>query len=378
MTIYHEIVLALTAGLFLNAIVNLLTFRKPRAPIIDPDVLPFISILVPARNEERHIEACVEALLAQNYPHYEVIVLDDESTDATYAILHAMRDRDDRLRIMVGASLAEGWCGKPHACWQLARAATGDYVLFTDADCRLAPDALLLALGAHIEHDADLVSMMPEYIASTFWERVVIPLLVMIPIAFLPITAVRGMRWPLMAAANGAFLFMRREEYLRCGGHAAVRDQLAEDVKFAQHVKRFGLTEWYGDGIKVYSVRMYESLDEIWRGFRKNLFAAFSRKLSILIPGLTLVTIVMILPLPLTLAGLALHASWTLLPAAAFALTVLIRLGTCWFLGRDDPAYAFLNPLSWLIAILIAFSSIRDHYGNGHTWKGRLYDQQKK
>jgi len=372
--IYHAAVLAGASILTLNAIINFFVFRKPRASIIDPDSLPFVSILVPARNEERHIEACVRSLLAQNYPHFEVVVLDDGSSDSTYEILHRLRDQDGLLRVLVGAELPTGWCGKPHACWQLANAAIGECLLFTDADCRFAPDALLLAVGARIEHDADVVSMMPDYIAMTFWERVVIPLLVMIPFVFLPIAAVRHSRYACIAAANGAFIFIGREDYFRFGGHSAVQDQLAEDVKFAQVAKRAGLTQWYGDGLKVYSVRMYESLPEIWSGFKKNLYSAFSRKLTILIPGLLGVLVIMILP-PLWIAvGILSHASWTVLPAGAYALMVLVRLITVWRLGRDEPAYAFLNPLSWLTATLIAIASIMAVYRGGPVWKGRVYN----
>lgn len=375
--LYQVFVAAGAAVLSLNALINFAVFRKPRAPILDPRQLPFISVLVPARNEEKHIKACVETLLAQNYPHFEVIVLDDGSTDSTYEIVHRLRDRDPRLRLMIGADLDPDWCGKPHACWQLARAAAGELFLFTDADCRFEPDALLLALGGRREHDAQVVSLMPDYVALTFWEKVVIPLLVSIPILFIPIAAIRHSPSVHFAAANGAFIFIARDDYFRFGGHAAVRDQIAEDVKFAQAAKKFGLTLWYGDGRTAYRVRMYESFAEIWNGFKKNVFSAFSRKLRIMIPGLIMVAAIMILPPFWIIAGAIGHASWTGFAAAAYALMTLVRLLIVWRLDRDEPLYAFLNPLSWLTASLIAIASILAAYGPGPEWKGRVYNRNR-
>ncbi|HEY3329400.1 MAG TPA: glycosyltransferase [Capsulimonadaceae bacterium] len=370
--VYHLLVLAASCVLAGIAVANFFAFRRPRA-VVGHTELPFVSVLIPARNEEKHIAACVRSLLAQNYPAFEVIVLDDSSDDATYDIVHKLRDEDHRLRVLVGAELPDGWCGKPHACVQLANAARGEWLLFTDADCRFSPDALLLAHGAHVEHDAEMVSLMPDYIAVTFWERVVIPLLIMIPIAFLPVAGVRRSRFGLFAAANGSFISISRDAYQRIGGHGAVRAQLAEDVKLAQLAKRMGVTQWYGDGTRAYSVRMYESWGEIWRGFTKNLFAAFSRKVWILAPTLVMLAVVMILPPFFAIVGVVTGAPWTMLPVISYALMVGIRLGIVWRIGQDSPWYAYLNPLSWLVAIMVAIASVVVSNGKGAEWKGRVY-----
>ena len=315
----------------------------------------------------------MRTLLAQNYPLFEVVVLDDQSEDDTYEIVHHIRDRDGRLRVLVGADLPTGWCGKPHACWQLARAARGTYVLFTDADCRLAPDALLMAVGAAGEHSADLVSLMPEYVVGTFWERLIIPLLVLIPICFLPIGLVRKSRYPLFAGANGSFLFMRRETYLSIDGHRAVRNQLAEDVKFAQHVKRSGYTEWYGDGTGLYSVRMYETGSEIRQGFSRNLFPAFSRNTALLGAVIVSIAILLVLPLFFATVGLLIGADWVVYPALSYGLMAGVGL-VCWSLyGQGNAGFAFLYPFAWMAAILIALESIARAKMGTIEWKGRTY-----
>ena len=372
--LYQLAVLVFAGLLAVNTLVNLLVFRRPRAAFLSDQELPFISILVPARDEESHIEACVRALLAQNYPCFEVVVLDDNSEDATYEILCRLRDQDHRLRVLVGAALPEDWCGKPFACWQLAQSAKGDYLLFTDADCRFAPDALLLAIGAQVEHNADVVSLMPHYACESFWERLLLPLLAYIPLAFLPIALVRGSKERRFSGANGAFLFMTREVYFALDGHRAVRHELAEDIKFAQHVKREGRTIWYGDGHHAYSVRMYESLPEIWQGFTRNLFPAFSNNLPLLVAVLVMVAAVFVLPIFIAFAGFLTLAPWTGIALATYLVTVGIRLAIAARLQNGDFFYAWLNPLAWIGTIAIAIGSIRLAHGAGATWKGRVYE----
>jgi chlorobactene glucosyltransferase len=358
--------------LLLNAVANLWIFKKPQASIIPNDQLPFISVLVPARNEEENVEACIRSLLNQNYPRFEVIALDDNSEDSTYDILCKLRDQDYRLRVLVGSLLPEGWCGKPHACWQMANAATGEYLLFTDADCIFAPDALLFAVGGLASSNSDVVSFMPDYLAASFWEKLVIPLLVYIPIAFLPMGFVRGTRWPVFAGANGAFIFLSHDTYFDLGGHRAIRAELTEDVKFSQLVKHQGRTISYLDGKNVYKVRMYTSLSGIWNGFTRNLMPAFSNIWTCLL-AMFIVLNTFILPPILAVIGYCLQKSWAILFAMTYLTTVALRLLIAIVLDRDSIVYAFLNPLSWIVAFGIACGSIWRNYKGTAEWKGRLY-----
>ena len=374
---WYQAATALMALMLMGtALLNFWFFRKPRAFVsaLSDTEFPRISVLVPARDEEDNIEACVRSLLALNYPNFEVIVLDDHSSDDTYAILCRLRDQDYRLRVLIGAELPADWYGKPFACWQLAKAAAGEYLLMTDADCIFAPDALLLALGAQQEHNADLVSLVPDLNCHGFWERLLIPIQYYIIFAFLPTPLIRRTAHPWFAAANGAFLFLKRETYFAVDGHNAVRQQLAEDVKFAQHVKRSGKSLWYGDGSRTYAVRMYHGLDEIWNGFSKNLFPAFSKNLPLLLTIILLLLLVFVLPPFWTVWGWLHGAAWTWLPFASYLGLAGIRLGLTMRFGRDAPGYVLLNPLAWLMVIGIAFSSVyRSLSGQGNAWKGRTY-----
>ena len=379
---WYQAAVALSAlGLVGTALVNFLYFSKPKAFVAEAgqtkdgkNEAPLISVLVPARDEEDNIEACVRSLLALNYPNFEVLVLDDHSSDDTYAILCRLRDQDHRLRVLIGADLPPGWYGKPFACWQLAHAARGELLLQTDADCLFAPDALLLALGARQEHGADLVSLVPDLRCEGFWEKLLIPIQYYVIFAFLPTPLIRNTPFPWFAAANGAFLFLTRDTYFAVGGHEAVRQQLAEDVKFAQHVKREGKTLWYGDGSRTYSVRMYHGLDALWAGFSKNLFPAFSNNLPLLLWVVFLLLNWLVLPPVWAWLGWREGAAWTWLPLGTYLGLAAVRLGLTLRFGRDSAGYALLNPLAWAMVIGIALSSAyRSLSGQGNAWKGRVY-----
>ena len=377
--LYQAAVALIALGLMGTAALNFWFFRKPRAFAAgaSQDTLPMISVLVPARDEAENIEACVKSLLALNYPHFEVVVLDDHSSDDTYAILCRLRDRDYRLRVLIGADLPPDWYGKPFACWQLAKAAQGELLLMTDADCVFAPDALLLALGARQEHQAEVVSLVPDLRCDGFWERLLIPIQYFVIFAFLPTPLIRRTPYPWFAAANGAFLFLSRETYFEVDGHRAVRQQLAEDVKFAQHVKRSGKSLWYGDGSRTYFVRMYRGLDELWEGFAKNLFPAFSHNLPLLLWVVFLIVNVFVLPPLWALWGWGSGAGWTFLPLGTYLGLAAVRLGLTLRFGRDSPGYALLNPLAWSFVAGIALSSaFLSLSGRGNTWKGRVYRQR--
>jgi len=370
--LYFLFWLGLSIVILLNTLANLLFFRKPKASVIPNDELPFISILVPARNEESNIEACIRSLLAQNYPNFEVIALDDSSEDLTYDILCRLRNQDHRLRVLVGASLPDGWCGKPHACWQMANAALGEYLLLTDADCLFAPDALLFAVGGLTSTQSDVLSLMPNYLAVSLWEKLTIPLLVAIPLGFLPFYFVRNSQIPAFAAANGAFIFLSKAVYFAVDGHRAVRMELTEDVKFSQHVKRMGKTLSYLDGNNVYKVRMYTSFHEIWVGFTRILMPAFNNVWTCLF-GMFLVLNLSILPFFFAVIGFLTGQSWAALAGATYLMTILMRIVIALALDRDNVLFAVVNPVSWGVAFAIGCGSIFRNLSGRAEWKGRTY-----
>src|SRR5271169_2515637 len=225
-------------------------------PVDPPSNAPMISVCIPARNEERNIRPCVEAVLNQTYPNIEVIVLDDRSTDSTLEILHSIRN--DKLKIVNGSDLPSGWAGKPHALYQAANLARGDWLCFIDADTLLAPEALAACYAKAIETNADLFTIMTEQITATFWERVVMPLVMTaLSVGFSP----RKVNDPKRrdAIANGQFIFIKRSVYDAIGGHESVKDQIVEDKAISEKVKWGGYRLIVADGMKVACTRMYTS-----------------------------------------------------------------------------------------------------------------------
>jgi chlorobactene glucosyltransferase len=211
-----------------------------------PSQAPFISVCVPARDEERNIRRCVEAILAQDYPNFEVIVLEDRSTDRTPEILrqleaHAvpaspLRGEDERLRVIHGTELPRGWAGKPHALFQAAAAARGEWLCFVDADTFLSPTTLSSCYVKAVETGADLFTIMTFQIMGSFWEKVVMPIVMTaLSVGFSP----RKVNDPHSrdAIANGQFILIKRSVYDAIGGHEQIKDQIVEDKAISEQVK---------------------------------------------------------------------------------------------------------------------------------------------
>lgn len=241
---------------------------------------PRVSVLVPARDEVQTIGPCVQSLLAQEYPDFEMVVLDDGSCDGTDRVLAGIDDA--RLRVLTGRTLPDGWTGKTWACSQLAAAATGALLFFTDADTVHAPDTLRRAVAALTSSRAQFVTAVTRNEVRTFGEQVTVPFIVWALMAILPLgIAYLLRRSRAFSAASGKFLLFRRAAYKQVGGHAAVRTEAAEDVALARRVKAAGMTWRLLDATDCVSARMYDGFRSAARGFSKNYFALFDYRVLV-------------------------------------------------------------------------------------------------
>jgi chlorobactene glucosyltransferase len=342
--------------------------------------LPLISVLIPARNEARNIRRCVETLLDQGYANYEIIVIDDRSTDTTLDILKRISVTQPRLKIVQGEELPQGWAGKPHALAQGANAARGEWLCFMDADTFADPKLLQATYQKAIETHADMFSILTRQELGSFWERIVLPL-VFLGLSFgFPAERVNDPSKP-DAIANGQFILIKRAVYTEVGGHASVKERIDEDKAIAVLVKHCGYHLVLADGRKLATTRMYTSLAEMWEGWTKNIYLGLKDRLGLLTFG-GLIGLVVSIALPIWLIGgiawFAIDSEWVAGVVAAEALVLwgyllYKRFQACREFGITA-GYAFSFPLGALVftAMMLA-SAFNVISGRGVSWKGRIY-----
>jgi chlorobactene glucosyltransferase len=357
-----------------------------RASNADADALPNVTVIVPARNEASNIVRCLTALAASDYPDFDVVVVDDRSEDDTAVLAgEVARGSSRSITVIEGKPLPEGWFGKPWACAQGAEAATGDLLLFTDADTIHDPRLLPRAVAAFRDDGADALSVVGRQIMGTFWERVIQPqIFFLLGSRFPNLRKLYGetlsdpARWR-EAIANGQFILINRAVYEDLGGHRTVRGEVVEDLRFAQHIVRSGKRLALRDAMDVLATRMYRSLGELVEGWTKNLWTGSRQSVEgtiqealILPAGVVALVVLWIVP-PVTLAlalagvvgtdallwaGITTFCGWAIWTAAA------IFFKAPWY-------YGFTFPLG---AAMTVFLLVRSALKGSHIeWKGRRY-----
>lgn len=365
------IVIFLALGL-LTALSNVVSIRRfdqyPRARR-----LPRVSVLVPARNEAHNIEACIRSLLEQDYPDFEVIVLDDFSEDDTRRILARLAQTSNRLRVLDGRPLPENWLGKHWACHQLAQAASGELLLFTDADTRHERNALRDAVSALLAEGADLVSAFPREVAATLGEKLIVPVIGFGVVSFLPLALARRMKLPSLSVTIGQFMLFRRAAFEAIGGYESVRDQIVDDVMLGRRIIQHGFAWRLMDGTRHVSCRMYRGFWEAVDGFTKNVFAFFDHSLVLFIVVWAWIGIAFLVP-PYVVFARALGVPIEGYPYSLAVIAVcesLLLWGVAYHRFQIPLYLALLYPLSLLIFVLIAFRSLVFTVTGQSSWKGR-------
>jgi chlorobactene glucosyltransferase len=322
----------------------------------------------------------VRSLLAQNYPHLEIVVVDDNSTDTTPAIVMCLAATDARLRVVRLEQLPPGWTGKSHAVYVGVQHTRGAWLLFVDADVTLQPSAVSAAYLTARRHNVAILSLWARQELVSFWERVAQPVIVGMGHASDPWQRVSSARHPHTAFANGQFILVERRAYERIGGHAAIRDEVLEDQALSWHFKRAGERLLMLDGTRVLSTRMYTSLRGLWEGWSKNNFLILQRRLWLTVGAILAVYGVAVSPFVLATIILLASVEWGSQELALLMINIvaaIVVLGTRWRMRSyfDTPwPYYFCHPLGGLIFIGIMLNSAYRHLsGRGVTWKGRRY-----
>lgn len=322
-----------------------------------------LSILIPARNEEKNIGSLLESLSGLPDINYEVIVLNDNSTDKTGEIVSKAIDKERRIKLLNGGVLPQGWLGKNYACFQLSRAARGEYLLFLDADVRLLPQAIPALIYTLRKEKSVMLSVFPTQIMETLGEQLVVPLMNWILLSFLPLKFVRSSANPKFVAANGQCIFITRSVYNAVGGHEAFKDNPVEDMALARLLKRknFPIVTLLGGAL--ISCRMYTDFRSAVEGFTKNFYRGFELPAPAFIGLLLFIYAISIYPLVL---------SFYYYPFAGLYFLHLLAYSFISRAGRQNVIRnTILAPIQFLTLQFVGIRSLLYSLAGKLEWKGR-------
>jgi chlorobactene glucosyltransferase len=338
---------------------------------------PCVSICIPARNEEDNILACLTTALQSEWPHVEIIVVDDRSEDKTGEIARKVAEQDHRVRIIQGSEPPAGWAGKPWACSRAAKESKGAWILFIDADVRIHPKAVQAVIEVASTRNVALLSLFGTWILDSFWEKALIPSVGWLIRGAVDFDKVNVLSHP-EAFANGQFILMRRDAYFSIGGHSAVRDQVLEDVRLAEVVKRNGYAVEIRPAAWAFKVRLYRSLKEIIDGYTKNLYEGLGRNPALGFGAGLFLFICALLPFLLVLLDItgSIFFGWELISTGIFvwllvvcAIQIVFRFQQERFDGRTG-RIAWIHPVSNFLLIWIL---LRSTMSIKVQWKGRTF-----
>jgi len=373
----YQIIIAAVLALFLvNLYLNLKNLKAPRADAKVPSPAPLISVMVPARDEAENIGACLDSLIKQDYPNFEILVLDDNSTDATAAIVAGLAAQDGRIKLIQGRPLPEDWAGKPYACHQLSQHARGEWFLFVDADTIHTPDMLRGVLALARQQKVSLLSGFPRQLARSLVQKIGVPVIYFLIIGWAPLWLIHRLKTPRPSVAIGQFLFFASQEYRRIGGHEVVKSRILEDIWMGIEVSRAGGRHIAVDLSSMVSCDMYPTAAAMWRGLVRCVYsiAAITPLMLLVLIGIALFFYMG--PFYWLWNGFFMTDAsylWKGIVIFQIALIYFMR----WLVDTrfKEPAVStWLHPLGIIyLFVTVVYSLGRWLFGAGVTWKERVY-----
>jgi len=332
---------------------------------------PFVSVLIPVRNEEKFIERCLTSLRDQHYTNYEILVINDNSTDDTQSIIERIANEDNRVKIFNGKPLPDDWYGKPYALHQLALAAKGEILLFTDADTVHSPASISWAVTNMKKLNADMISGYVGQIFNTFGEIITVPLMFFLTGFVIPLTLNRFTKSTLFSAAVGQYIAIKNDVFKAIGGCESFKKKTSEDIYLSRIIKKKGFSCRFLNITEYVRCRMFDGYKDALRGIGKNVFDFLGKKTLVIFILAIAVLIFLIMPFPFLIYSIIVSS-----PFLNHIIYVNVLYTLTWifmFLGqRLDWKYGFLWPLlNSNLMILAAYSWYRTVSGRGFLWKDR-------
>jgi chlorobactene glucosyltransferase len=338
----------------------------------DLKITPMVSILIPVRNEEQNIAPCLDSLLKQDYPNYEILVIDDGSTDLTWKILKKYEKNNKRIRVYRGKPLAPGWVGKLFACQQLIEEASGEYLMFTDADTIHSRESISWAITNLFRHKADFMSAYLHQLIGSLGEALVVPAIYIMTTLLMPLWKIPQKNNPFFSFAIGQFMFCRKESLLAIGGYNSFKDSLVDDMSMARAMKEHGYKTIFIDGKNYIACRMYRSFKCAFKGFSRSMFGALHQSLLTLVVLFLIVVAVIEIPV-----FNLIHQFYSGGNDILFSVIPVSMFSGVWFIVLRDrkisPSLTLSYPILFLMVMIIAITStVKTGFLNGIEWKGRL------
>lgn len=378
--IYQLVIAAILGLLLINLLLNMKSIRTPDTRSKLPQRPPLISVLVPARNEEENIGNCLESLRSQDYPNFEVVVLDDNSRDNTAAIITEYARRDNRIRMVSGKPLPDDWAGKPFACQQLAEEAKGSWLLFVDADTTHASHMLRSVLALAMRLNTSMLSGFPRQITRSLPQKIVVPVIYFILVGLVPMWWIHRSRSRMASVAIGQFFFFSRDEYWRIGGHEVVKSRILEDIWMGIEVARARGRHVAVDLSSVVSCDMYPTSLAMWHGLVRCIYSVVAISPVLLLVIFVFVVFVYIAPFYWLWNGFFMSPTPLIWRATVISQVVMILL-IRWLIDARFKAPSlsvWCHPLGiGYLIVSVFYASWRWWVGAGVSWKEREYVEEE-
>ncbi len=359
---------------------KMLLLDKPRPA---PNPPPKVSLIVPAKDEEGRIRLCLQSALNQDYPNLEVIAVDDRSVDRTGAIMDEMAAAEPRLKILhiQPGSLGEGWTGKNNALYQATKIATGGWLLFVDSDVKLEPSAVTRSITVSNYKKYDLFSLLPALESQSPWEGIMIPLCTATAATMYLIALNNNDKWTKISFANGQFLLITRQTYDAIGGHETVKDRFCEDTEIARIVKEKGFRSRVSFGDEFCSVRMYDGLPSVIKGWSRIYYAAKVGKKKHILLAIQFLVMCVFSAYAALIYGIvrATHPHGNMLDdawlgaAVAHLLIMTLVVGMIYKWSRNSVWNALLLPVSTPILLYVLLKALKTCFTKKLEWRGTTY-----